>query len=189
MKNNKAFTLVELLVSLTIFLIVLTAIFGLMLTSARTYTSVNNNLSLQTESQLASNQLSNYLIDCNEAVGMTNSNTLVIINEDSNTTDAIYTAYVFEFDSSAKELNYGKTTVTKVVNAQGAVTYSGSLDDVATDLISKDVKSFTVTLNSNSDNNITSVDYTLDMENRTKELTVSKTVALRNSPQRAALQQ
>ena len=63
MKNNKGFTLVELLVATAIIAIVITAITGFMVVGSRTFASTSAEVNLQHESQLAFNQLQDLIID------------------------------------------------------------------------------------------------------------------------------
>lgn len=63
MKNNKGFTLVELLVATAIIGIVITAITGFMVVGSRTFASTSTEVNLQYESQLAFNQLQDLIID------------------------------------------------------------------------------------------------------------------------------
>lgn len=67
-KNNKGFTLTELIVSVAIFGILSVAVLGFVYASSRSYSSVYSSIGLQAESQLALNQVKERLIDCNGAV-------------------------------------------------------------------------------------------------------------------------
>lgn len=68
MKENKGFTLVELIVSISILSIVGLAVVGFMTTSSKTYANANEEVSIQYESQLAINQLRDLVIDANRGV-------------------------------------------------------------------------------------------------------------------------
>ena len=66
--NNKGFSLVELLVAVALVAVVGTAVFGFMTVGARTFTSTSSEVNLQSESQLAFNQMQDLIIDT--AVGI-----------------------------------------------------------------------------------------------------------------------
>lgn len=68
MRENKGFTLVELIVSISILSIVGLAVVGFMTTSSKTYANANEEVSIQYESQLAINQLRDLVIDANRGV-------------------------------------------------------------------------------------------------------------------------
>lgn len=67
-KDQKGFTLVELLVAVAIAAIVGGAVFGFMIVGARSFSSTSTEVNLQYEAQLAFNQLQDILIDT--AVGI-----------------------------------------------------------------------------------------------------------------------
>ena len=56
-RNNKGFSLVELIVALAIFAIAGVAVFGFMVNSSRLYQRTNVEVKLQYEQQLAVNQI------------------------------------------------------------------------------------------------------------------------------------
>ena len=67
-KNNRGFTLVELIVSTAILGIIAVAASAFMVTGTRTYSSLNYTVRLQYEAQLAMAQLQEYTIDCTDGI-------------------------------------------------------------------------------------------------------------------------
>lgn len=96
LKNQKGYSLVELLVAMAIFAIVLTQIFAMMQHSARLYKNGTYEVDLQTEAQQFVQQMEELLIDVNVSVNVTDipgSNYAIeIINKDPVTlSDQTYT--------------------------------------------------------------------------------------------------
>lgn len=67
-KNHKGFTIVELICSIAIFSIIMTSIGSAMVISARSYRNGNVELGLQQQAQVASNLLTNLIIDSDKVV-------------------------------------------------------------------------------------------------------------------------
>lgn len=67
-KNQKGFSLVELLCTIAIFSIVITSVGTVMVVSARSYQNGNVELDLQQQAQITSNLLTNLIIDSDEVV-------------------------------------------------------------------------------------------------------------------------
>lgn len=64
LKNrNSGFTLVELLIAVSLVAVVGTAVFGFMTVGARTFTNTSSDVNLQSEAQLAFNQMQDIIID------------------------------------------------------------------------------------------------------------------------------
>ena len=172
-KNNGGFTLVELIICMLIFSIVVAAAFGLMLTGSKTYGSVTERLNLDVQSQLAINQLDNYLIDCNAGIYFNDiSNTLFIINKDNGS----YTVNVIKYGADHC-LYYGKGQATPTGENQ----YSCTVD--ASDLISDNVTNFDIDLNRSIDGTTAySAEITLGFAKGGASGSFKNVTALRNKP-------
>ena len=68
MKNNKGYTLVELLVSMVVLMMVLTEVYIVMNNGSNVYNKGSYDVSLQTKAQQALMHLEDILIDANESV-------------------------------------------------------------------------------------------------------------------------
>ncbi|MGN0326562.1 MAG: prepilin-type N-terminal cleavage/methylation domain-containing protein [Lachnospiraceae bacterium] len=110
MKNNKGYTLVELLISLALLAIIMLEIFGVMQNSSKLYSNGTYEVELQTEAQQVIQQLNELMIDANHSISAnynptTSSNDITISNN-----DAIYTIALSK-DDPADE--YGMLYYTK----------------------------------------------------------------------------
>lgn len=67
-KDHKGFTLVELLIAVTIMTIVIGAVCSFIIIGSKSYAEANNDISVQQEAQLALNQMSDVLIDTTRSI-------------------------------------------------------------------------------------------------------------------------
>lgn len=67
--NNSGFTLVELLVAMSILAVVGLIVYSFMNTSSRLYSKTSSDADIQTEAQLAANTVSDLVIDCEVNIG------------------------------------------------------------------------------------------------------------------------
>ena len=70
-RDQKGFTIVELLIAVAILSIVVTAVCGFILVGSRSYAAGNSDISVQQEAQLALNQMSDVVIDTTRSVTYT----------------------------------------------------------------------------------------------------------------------
>lgn len=85
-KDQRGFTIVELLIAVAILAIVIAAVCGFILVGSRSYASANSDISVQQEAQLALNQMSDVLIDTTRSVnyaGYDSSGSAVLALKDS----------------------------------------------------------------------------------------------------------
>ncbi len=81
LKNNKGFSLVELLCTIAIFSIIVTGVGTALVVSARSYQSGNVELDLQQQAQITSNLLTNLIIDSDRVVQASGSTLILEKNE------------------------------------------------------------------------------------------------------------
>ena len=183
MKNdNRGLTLIELVICLVIFAVVVASAFGFMLASSRSYTSVNNKLNLQLQSELTMNQLGDYVIDCNACLyfkATTNSNTLYVVDKIA---DGSYTAHVFKYVKASGNILYG-TGDAKKNPTSGAFTCTVE----PTDLLAENVTKFDVTPISSDALSVTSAVIEVTFDKNSVSYADKKTIALRNKPLIAAV--
>ncbi len=168
--NNRGFTLVELIVAISIFGIVVAAVFGFMVAGSNTYASVNTRLNLQMNGELAANQIEEYLIDCNKNIYFNKeAETLFVINSSSGK----YTANVFEYSNG--EIRYA--------SAEASIRPDGSYacNDSAKDLLCAKVDSFDIRLHI-SEEKADYAELSLTLCSQGKTYSIEKTIALRNKP-------
>lgn len=82
-KNNKGFSLVELLCTIAIFSIIVTGVGTALVVSARSYSNGNVELDLQQQAQITANLLTNLIIDSDEVVQASGSTLILEKNESS----------------------------------------------------------------------------------------------------------
>ena len=124
-RNNKGFSLVELLVSFAILGIV-SVIIGIILTSgSNMFTKNKKALSLQYKSQVASAQLHNHLQNCNAGIAA-DENNLWAAHKENDTNGEIY---IFTLDNDENTVYLRSFDVEVTVDDTGAktveVTYEG----------------------------------------------------------------
>lgn len=96
-KNNKGFSLVELIIAFAILGIVSGILVSIMISSSNMYRGVSSELSLQMQSQLVTSQLKEYIIDCNDMLFFYDD-TLTVRNSDAE--------HVFEWHADDKTITY-----------------------------------------------------------------------------------
>lgn len=104
MKNNKGYTLVELLVTLAVFAIIMAEIGNLIMNSSKLYRNGTYEVELQTEAQQIVQQMEELLIDVNQSVSVNyepslSADVITISNND--------VTYYFVLDMDHPELGYG----------------------------------------------------------------------------------
>lgn len=171
-KNNKGFTLVELMISITIFAIVVAAAVGFMVAGSRSYSSMTNRVNLDFESQLAMNQVSDYIIDCNACLYYKND-TLYVINKNS---DGTYTANYFQYNADGG-IYFGTSSA-----SYSSATNIYLCTVTPTDLLTTDVTEFLVVPISSDGVNVTSAAVTINFSKGSATYNGEKRVALRNKP-------
>lgn len=172
--NNKGFTLVELIVCLVIFGIVVAAIFGFMLAGSRSYKLVNDRLELQTQYQLATSQINEYIIDCTGGIYFDSStDTLFVLNGNSGGTA---TAHIFQLKADGC-IYYGTANAT--VSDKGELS-CGSYS--ANDFLTENVTDFAVNPTLSAAGYTASASVLISFEKGSAEYSGQKTVALRNKP-------
>ena len=182
MKNDKGFTLIELIICIVIFGIIVAAVFGFMISGSKSYETVNGRINLQMDSQLTLNFINEYLIDCDTAVYSDGSNMLCIIDKASG---GGYNAYVFRYIDTDTTLYFSKS-VSVTPNADGSFACVMGTPEILSDM----VDSFLVTLGIIVDENTTrvgSVKMELSFNNSSTNKTFSHTVSLRNKPKSAII--
>ena len=86
-KNQKGFTLVELIIAVAILAIVTAAVCGFIVVGSRSYASSNTDIMLQQDAQLALNQMSDVIIDTTDSIsyglGTSGSGEMQLVLKDS----------------------------------------------------------------------------------------------------------
>lgn len=171
-RNNKGFSLVELIVALAIFGIAGVAVFGFMVNSSRLYQRSNVDVKLQYEQQLAVNQIRDMVVESDKGIYFDDtSKTLALYGAMKNESGVkSYPVTVIRYVESEQRLYFG----VKEFSAVTEITFA----DVTTDkLLAENVKKFNVDLTKvKYDKVLFEVVFIVG----DKEQQVTETVALRN---------
>ncbi len=167
MKNNKGFTLVELIVGIGILSIITVSVTAFMSSSARSYNTMYNSINVQYSSQLAMAQIQEYVVDCNGAIAEHGSGLLVInLNDDDTKT-------LHLFEPRDGQLFYGTETGSD----------NGALASItADDIMSADLTGFVVSMGAIEEGRMATLDIETTYERDSKSFTTEQTIALRNKP-------
>lgn len=109
MKKNAGFSLVELLVAITIATVVGAAVFAFMVVGARSFSSTSADVEVQNEAQVVFNQLQDMIVDTNIGIGyddQADQTILTMYNYDPD--DADKHVYEIVYDKSASRLYYNE---------------------------------------------------------------------------------
>lgn len=150
MRNNKGYTLVELLVTLAVFAIIMGEIGSMMLNSSKLYRNGTYEVELQTEAQQIIQQMEEFLIDVNHSVS---TNYDVSVSSDIITISNNDAIYQFELQMEP-DRNYGTLYYNKE-SLDGGVDVSDVPMAEYVQSISLDMASYTsdvVTLNVSMNN-------------------------------------
>ena len=182
-KDNRGFTLIELIICMAIFAILVTSVFGFMLASSRSYSAITNRLNLSLQSQLTMNQLGEYIMDCNEGLVYTNNtsttpNTSTLYVIDKGSIDTKYDVNIFQLKpDGCIYYGYGGNVATL-----SGTTFSFTSFE-ANNLLAENVTSFSVTQKLNSDNTkVISAVVSIVFTKNSAASSARRTIALRNCP-------
>ena len=167
-KNNRGFTLTELIVATAILGIIAAATSAFMAAGARTYSSVSYSIRLQYEAQLVMAQLQEYAVDCADGIAWDDAlpwdedaKILYIVNG----TDV----HLFKFDSETGSLSYAEVSKADELN-EGSIIY---------ELTAEHIADMDVTLDDGQ------AVITLQMQRNSKTYSATQIIALRNRPEHA----
>lgn len=186
-KNNRGFTLVELLVSTAILGIIAVAASAFMVTGTRLYSSLNYAVRLEYEAQLAMAQLQEYTIDCNQGIAWDvttdatgTTKTLYIANGDGDISTADEVVHAFVYNNDEQTISYKRT-------ATGAG-FPENLTFPVDALMAEHVTAMDVDLNMGDKEVVLAgnqADIMLEMARGNKTYSATQVLALRNQPVQA----
>ena len=197
-KNQKGFTLVELIIAVAILAIVTLAVCGFIVVGSRSYTSANTDILLQQEAQLALNQISDVIIDTTDSItysvgtgsslqnvlkdseygGEATDKCLVVINRTDATSNNDNPSYWFYWQKDLETIYF---------NELPAVNPSMSYDEIQAELVNADsgrailaehVTDLNIDISQFEENRVVMISMTLKNGNR--EYSTSNNVTVRN---------
>lgn len=175
MRNNKGYTLVELLVTLAVFAIIMGEIGNMMMNSSKLYRNGTYEVELQTEAQQIVQQMEELLIDVNHSVStnyqVTLSSDFITISNNSMglSGNGVYTIYNFTVDKDP-ERGYGNLYFSK--------TTSDGTSDVSDVLMAEYVQSISLDMAAYSNDVVT---LNVSMNNGRYGYQASQDIYLRNA--------
>ncbi len=171
-RNNKGFSLVELIVALAIFAIAGVAVFGFMVNSSRLYQRTNVEVKLQYEQQLAVNQIRDMVVESDKGIYFDEaSKTLALYGAAKQESGAtVYPVTVVRYVQSEQKMYYGIKNFAALADVSFASVETKKL-------LAENVKEFNVDLTKvKNDKVLFEVTFIVG----DKEQTAKETVALRN---------
>lgn len=197
-KNNKGYSLMELIVSFAILGFVAVAVLSVMNAGTSMFSSVDNEINLQSKSQIAMAQFQQYFLGCSkgicvqsfssveadESTSETSSTESTQTTEENQDIDGDFVAYVadentvyaFRFCEEEQKIYFGESTI---ANAETELT-----KDNITSPFCSDVSAFSVRVihtGTNAKSAVISLTVTSG-QNSSKTYTTSQTFSFRNRP-------
>lgn len=147
MEKNKGFSLIELIVSVAILAIIITAVTSVILSASRSFTRGNADANIQKEAQLVVNQVESMIVDTNGGVDYVEDTTagtkeLVLFNaSDDGAGSAVYTEESIKWIDSSNTIVYSKYEVSYNESTGAYVRGTAEFSD---ELLAENVTSFLV---------------------------------------------
>ena len=172
MRNNKGFSLIELLIALAILSVAGVAIAGFVMNTSHSYSQTNKEVKLQYEQQLAVNQIRDMVVESDRGIYFDSaSKTLALYGAVRNDGgNQYYPVTVISYKEAEEKLYFG----TKEFTSVSEITFA-SVTDLK--LLSENVTAFEVDLTGVSKDK---VQIKVTFKVGEKEQTVKETIALRN---------
>lgn len=189
LKDQKGFTLVELLITVAIMSIIALAVCGFLMTGVRSYSEANSDINVQQEAQLAMNQIADVLVDATgkvEYVCCNGSQEQTVCKEDELTFEPddklllLYQGeesgnqdYCFLWDKASESLYYAETDAKEQIPSIKEPENSGQWA-----LLARRVTQFAVDLSQFEEKRV--VQITMKFICGDREYTTSSNVTVRN---------
>jgi len=121
-QDNKGFSLIELVIAISLLAIVSAMLLNFMTTGSTMFRRVSTDVSLQMESQVAMTQLREYVIDCNDTLTYDQAaHTLTVLNSGAE-------EHVFTWDPSDGIIRYNGDPLTVHVSAFHLTQVDGAVE-------------------------------------------------------------
>ncbi len=179
MKNNKGFTMVELMISIAILSFVIASLTILMTTSSTTYANMFRTTNMQYESQIVMSQLQERIVDCNGGLAFDDTqDILYVVNMNSDKTKEVHA-----FRLEQNEMLYGtvSTTYSSPPNDKLITDLAADENNIASPM-SQYVETFDIVSTGAQSGNISSINVDITFRYEDRVYDAYQTIALRNKP-------
>jgi len=119
-KDNRGFTLVELLVAMAVLMIVLVEVYSVMSSSSTIFSKSSSEIALQAESQQVKTQIEDLMIDCNGRIDYDDANHKISILNKGGINCYEITWKPADADNAGTIYGYGQVYIQKFGTATGA---------------------------------------------------------------------
>lgn len=196
-KNQKGFTLVELIIAIAILAIVTLAVCGFIVVGSKSYTSANTDILLQQEAQLALNQISDVIIDTTDSIsysvgtssslqnvlkdseygGEATDKCLVVVNRNDTSSNNDNPSYWFYWNKDEEKIHFSEVNVDSTMSAD--VIQAGFNSAASTKaVLAEHVTDLNIDISQFEENRVVMISMTLKNGNR--EYYTSNNVTVRN---------
>lgn len=174
-KNNKGYSLVELIVSFALLAIVALAVLMVMNAGSNMFNSVDNEIDVQYKSQAAMSQFQQYFLGCSKAICATTSDGVTYFADSK-------TVYAFRYSESDEKIYFASADYDFGDTSSVSNVLTAMKPENITDPFCSDVTAFTASVTTSA-KNAQSVRLTLTVKNDgNKTAETSQVFTFRNTP-------
>ncbi len=185
-KNNKGFTLIELITTMAIMSVVALGVGLLMTSSTNMYSTVQTNINLQYESQIVMTQMQEFILETSGGILWDDTNNIMytldlvdtdddgIIDEKKMQTFVLYDNKLYYDINRTPNDDDGDNTLRNIIGT--------SVNPANFDLMGQYLSEIDLLMDTDIDNTILDVTMTFNFQKRSAEYTGEQIVSLRNSP-------
>lgn len=197
-KNQKGFTLVELIIAVAILAIVTLAVCGFIVVGSKSYTSANTDIMLQQEAQLALNQISDVIIDTTDSItysvgtgsglqnvlkdseygGEATDKCLVVINRTDTNSNNLNPSYWFYWNKDLETIYFNELPTVKPSMSYDEIQAELANADSGRAILAEHVTDLNIDISQFEENRVVMISMTLQNGNR--EYSTSNNVTVRN---------
>lgn len=183
MKNQKGFTLIELIIVIAILSIVSISIVGFMIAGTKSYAASSSEVNLQKEAQIVMNQLEDLIIDTSKAVTYSyqadESDSEHLVVKDSEIPTDAYAKHLCMYNGSvAYEVTWKRDDSNQLTYAEYTVVNGVKTNSPSQFLLADYVTTFAADLTDLEDNRV--VQLNVDFEKAQRTYHASNNVTIRN---------
>jgi len=164
-KNNKGFSIAEMLIAFALLSVVAICVFGAVTAGGNMFTRVDNDINIQFKSQTAMTQFQEQFMSCSTAITKMDGNVIYFSDSEK--------VYALRYDEDESKIYFGSSPIS------GA---KANLPSNITAPLCSDVSGFNVTVNTTSSDIAGSVKVNLTITSGGKSYPTSQIFTFRNRP-------